>query len=86
MPASAVPTSRIVTTSGAKGYDAPEIKAGTILTWLKEDYGLGRGHGMAMVQLITKGPIISDKHVGFSGPHGDKNQTLWLDGAATNPH
>lgn len=69
-----------------KGYDAPEVKAGTILAWLKEDYELGRGHGMAMVQLITKGPVISDKHVGFSGPHGDKSQTLWLDGAATNPH
>lgn len=69
-----------------KGYDAPEIKAGTILAWLKEDYELGRGHGMAMVQLIKKGPVISDKHVGFSGPHGDKSQTLWLDGAATNPH
>ena len=26
----------------------PEIKAGTIVAWLKEEYGLGHGHAMAM--------------------------------------
>lgn len=68
-----------------RGYDQPGVKAGTILEWLKEDYGLGRGHGMAMVHVITKGPQIDAKHVGSTGTHRDESDTLWLDGAATRP-
>lgn len=37
-----------------KGFDDASVKAGTILEWLKEDYGLGRGHGMAIVHVIKK--------------------------------
>ena len=66
------------------GFDA-STKATPILEWLKEDYGLGRGHGMAVVHVITKGPQISTKHVGTSGSHRDESETLWLDGKATNP-
>ena len=62
-----------------------ETKATPILEWLKNDYGLGRGHGMALVHVITKGPQISGKHVGSAGAHADDSDTLWLDGAATNP-
>ncbi|WP_273652831.1 DUF4287 domain-containing protein [Cellulomonas fimi] len=68
----------------ARGY-GPGTKAGEILAWLAEDYGLGRGHGMAMVHVITKGPSISQKHVGTSGTHRDESDTLWLDGKATRP-
>lgn len=64
----------------------PDTKATPILEWLKEEYGLGRGHGMALVHVITKGPQISDTHVGREGSHGDESDTLWLDGATTNPH
>jgi hypothetical protein len=67
-----------------RGFDE-STKAGPILEWLKEDYGLGRGHGMAMVHVITKGPQIATKHVGSSGTHRDDSDTLWLDGRATNP-
>ncbi len=63
----------------------PGTKAGPILEWLKDDYDLGRGHGMALVHVITKGPEIGDTHVGSTGPHADASATLWLDGAATNP-
>lgn len=40
-----------------KGYcdDAglrPGIKAGEVLNWLKRDFDLGRGHGMALVALL----------------------------------
>jgi hypothetical protein len=69
----------------SKGFDQPGVKAGTILEWLKEDYGLGRGHGMALVHVITKGPQIDAKHVGTTGTHRDESDTLWLDGAATKP-
>lgn len=64
----------------------PGTKAGPILEWLKNDYGLGRGHGMALVHVITKGPQISSKHVGSTGSHADATDMLWLDGAATNPN
>jgi hypothetical protein len=54
--------------------------------WLATDYGLGRGHAMAMVHVITKGPQISEKHVGTGATHSDPSNTLWLDGAASNPN
>ncbi|MFE9662102.1 DUF4287 domain-containing protein [Streptomyces sp. NPDC005955] len=68
-----------------RGFDAPSTKAGAILAWLKEDYGLGRGHGMALVHVIKNGPRIDAKHVGTTGSHRDDSDTLWLDGKATRP-
>ena len=67
-----------------KGFDAT-TKATPILAWLAADYGLGRGHGMALVHVITKGPQISAKHVGTGTAHSDPSDTLWLDGRASNP-
>ena len=68
----------------AKGFDA-STKATTILAWLAEDYGLGRGHGMALVHVITKGDRIASTHVGTGTAHSDPNDHLWLDGVATKP-
>lgn len=67
------------------GFDAG-TKATPIVEWLAADYGLGRGHAMALYHVITKGPTISDKHVGTDGSHSDPTNELWLDGAATNPN
>ena len=69
----------------SKGFDDPAVKAGTILEWLKTDYGLGRGHGMALVHVIKNGPQISAKHVGSTGSHRDDSDTLWLDGQSSRP-
>ncbi len=63
-----------------KGFDAPDVKAGVIVDWLKEDFGLGRGHAMALVHVIRNGAEISDKHVGTDGVHRDESTTLRLDG------
>jgi hypothetical protein len=63
-----------------KGYDAPETKAGTIVAWLKDEFGLGRGHAMALVHVIKNGAQISDKHVGTRGVHRDESNVLRLDG------
>jgi len=63
----------------------PGTKAGEIVAWLAEDYGLGRGHAMALVHVTTKGPKIDAKHVNSGGVHSDASDTLWLDGKATNP-
>ena len=68
-----------------KGLDQPGVKAGEILAWLKDDYELGRGHGMALVHVIQKGPRISEKFVGDDGVHRDESAELWLDGMATKP-
>ncbi|WP_435737257.1 DUF4287 domain-containing protein [Cellulosimicrobium sp. PMB13] len=63
----------------------PGTKATPIVEWLAADYGLGRGHAMAMVHVITKGDRISSKHVGTDGAHSDASDRLWLDGKATKP-
>lgn len=66
-----------------KGFDAPGTKAGAIVDWLKADYGLGRGHAMALVHVIRNGAQISDKHVGTDGVHRDESDTLRLGGVET---
>ena len=71
--------------AATKGLDQENVKAGEILEWLKADYGLGRGHGMALVHVIKKGPQIDAKHVGSTGSHSDASATLWLDGKASKP-
>lgn len=76
---------QLVEIAQAKGLDDPSVKAGVILEWLKADYDLGRGHGMALVHVIKKGPEINSKHVGTDGVHRDESDTLWLDGKASKP-
>lgn len=75
----------IVEIAKSKGFDDPTVKAGQILEWLKVDFGLGRGHGMALVHVIKNGPQIDQKHVGTTGVHRDDSDMLWLDGMATKP-
>ncbi|MBO0919950.1 DUF4287 domain-containing protein [Cellulomonas sp. zg-ZUI222] len=75
---------QLLTQAHERGFDET-TKAAPILAWLAEDHGLGRGHGMAMVHVITKGAQISSAHVGTTGTHRDASDTLWLDGRATRP-
>lgn len=63
-----------------KGFTA-DTKATPIVAWLKEEYGLGHGHAMALVYVIKHGPMIGDKHVGSKGTHADQSNTLNLDGS-----
>lgn len=63
-----------------KGFDDPKTKAGVIVEWLKNDFGLGRGHAMAIVHIIKNGAEIGDKHVGSKGVHRDESSTLNLKG------
>ena len=71
----------LVDLAKARGF-GPDTKASDILAWLAEDFGLGRGHGMALVHVIKNGPHISDKHVGSTGSHRDDAAVLRLDGVA----
>ncbi len=75
---------QLVTEAEAQGFGSA-TNAGPILEWLAVSYGLGRGHGMAMVHVITKGAALSAKHVGAAGAHADASTELWLDGQATKP-
>ncbi|HEX2995459.1 MAG TPA: DUF4287 domain-containing protein, partial [Anaerolineales bacterium] len=49
-----------------------------IITWLKDDYGLGLGHAKALAYVIQHGPDFELKHT--TGPHRDASGTLKLDG------
>ncbi len=57
-------------------------KAGDVAAWLKDDYGIGRGHAMAFFHVLKNGPEIGDKHVGSEGVHRDESAVLRLDGKA----
>jgi len=71
----------LIDLAAKRGYGA-DTKAGEIVDWLKDDFGIGRGHAMAMVHVIKNGPGIGDKHVGTTGTHRDESNTLRLDGKA----
>jgi uncharacterized protein DUF4287 len=71
----------LVAEAHARGFGGA-TKAGEIVDWLKADYGLGRGHAMALVHVIRNGPTIGDKHVGTTGVHRDESTELRLDGVA----
>lgn len=75
---------QFIDAAASRGYGV-DTKAGEIIAWLAEDYGLGRGHAMALVHVITKGPKIDAKHVGSGTTHSDATDTLWLEGKASNP-
>jgi len=71
--------------AAAKGFGDPKVKAGIILDWLKAEFGLGRGHGMALVHVIKNGAEIDTRHVGTTGVHRDDSNIPWLDGVAARP-
>jgi hypothetical protein len=75
----------LLAAAAARGFEGPGVRAGAVIEWLKADYGVGRGHAMALVAVIKNGAKISDRHVGTTGAHRDESDTLWLDGKATKP-
>jgi len=68
-----------------RGLDEAPTKAGAIVDWLKADFGLGRGHAMALVHVIKNGPKIGGLHVGSTGSHRDESDELWMDGKKNRP-
>jgi hypothetical protein len=58
----------------------PTTRAAEVVTWLKDDYDLGRGHAMAIYGVLKNGTTLADKHVGSGGTHSDPSAELRLDG------
>lgn len=71
----------LVDEAHGRGYGA-NTASSEIVAWLAQDYGLGRGHAMALVHVVKSGPQISDTHVGSTGVHRDDSDLLRLDGLA----
>ena len=76
---------QLIALAHERGLDEPPVQARLIIDWLTTDYGLGRGHAMALVHVIKNGPKISDKHIGTEGNHRDESDELWLDGKNNRP-
>ena len=65
----------------SRGY-GPSTPATVVVDWLRDEYGVGRGHAMALHGVLKNGPTVPEKHVGSSGSHRDDSPTLRLDGVA----
>jgi Domain of unknown function (DUF4287) len=63
----------------SRGYGA-NTKATIVVDWLQSEYGVGRGHAMALYGVLKNGPTVPEKRVGSSGSHSDDSLTLRLDG------
>ena len=64
-----------------RGY-TPSTKAAVVVEWLRDTYGVGRGHAIAFYGVLKNGATISDQHVGSTGTHRDASTVLRLDGKA----
>lgn len=67
--------------AAARGFTS-DTKAGEVLVWLRDEYGVSRGHAMALFGVLKNGPVAPAKHVGSSGSHRDESSRLRLDGVA----
>lgn len=67
--------------AAGRGYTA-QTKAAEVLAWLKDEYGVGRGHAMALHGVLKNGPTAPEQHVGSTGSHRDESLDLRLDGIA----
>ncbi|GAA4465534.1 DUF4287 domain-containing protein [Phytohabitans houttuyneae] len=46
-----------------RGLDRPGTKAAAVIAWLAEEYGLGRGHAMAIVAVLKgEAPVLDADH------------------------
>jgi hypothetical protein len=66
--------------AGKKGLLEPGVKAGAVVSWLKDDFGLGHGHAMAMYGAIRPAqspPVTAGEAVAahFAGRRAGWQQT-----------
>ncbi len=63
--------------AASKGFMKPGVKAGEIVAWLKQDFGLRQGHAMAIVLLLRQatGPKVSAEEA--IGKHFTGSRSHW---------
>jgi len=60
-----------------KGLLKPGVKAGEILAWLKEDFGLGHGHAMAIYGVLTEVKSLKANSQEAIDKHFSGNKSKW---------
>jgi len=60
-----------------KGLLQEDVKTGQIVTWLKEDYGLGRGHAMAIVLTLKNATQPRNGKQEQIAKHFSGNKARW---------
>jgi hypothetical protein len=63
--------------AAAKGLLGPEVRAGEILAWLKQDFGLGHGHGMAIVAVLRRDASPPRSQADRLGDHFSGPRSRW---------
>ncbi len=60
-----------------KGFLKPGTKAGEIVAWLKDDFGLGRGHAMAIVHVLKSATAPKTTRPGRISKHFSGARQTW---------
>ncbi len=60
-----------------KGFLRPGVKTGEIVSWLKEDFGLGRGHAMAIVLVLQQATSPRPNADERIGKHFNGRKSSW---------
>ena len=61
-----------------KGLLDPGVKAGTIVAWLKDDFGLGHGHAMAIYGTLKSASAPKESIDEAVAKHFSGGKTAWL--------
>jgi hypothetical protein len=72
---------QLLAEASGRGFTA-STRAAEVVAWLADEYGVGRGHAMALYGVLKNGSTISDKHLDSGRAHADPSTELRLDGVA----
>jgi hypothetical protein len=64
-------------TAEQKGLLGSSVKAGSVVSWLKEDYGLGHGHAMAIYGTFKSASAAKEDVQGAVGKHFTGGRAVW---------
>ncbi|MFC9558317.1 DUF4287 domain-containing protein [Agromyces sp. NPDC056965] len=76
---------RFIELADERGLGAVGTKTGEVVAWLKNDYGLGHGHAMAIAQVIKHRETVDIRNAEWTPEPPVSIGRLWLDGKSTRP-